>query len=89
MSVFFLLAGCAKEQEAVSIAAPQVRVADVIQQDIPIYQECLSSTDTPDRIVRSTEYSSDQLDVGRAISSAIVCRRPHQEWISFGVGTTR
>ncbi len=40
--VSVVLAGCATKQKAASSTAPEVRVADVIQQDIPIYQEWIA-----------------------------------------------
>jgi len=40
-----LPAGCAKKEAATAAAPPEVEVAGVIQQDVPIYTECISTLD--------------------------------------------
>ena len=43
-SALICLAGCAKK-EAPSAAAPEVEIAPVTQQDVPLYTECIASLD--------------------------------------------
>jgi RND family efflux transporter MFP subunit len=40
-----LPAGCAKKEAAAAAPPPEVEVAGVVQQDVPIYTECISSLD--------------------------------------------
>jgi RND family efflux transporter MFP subunit len=40
-----LQAGCAKKETATAATPPEVEVAGVIQQDVPIYTECISTLD--------------------------------------------
>jgi len=38
-------AGCSKKEEQATAAPPEVEVATVVQQDVPIYTECISTLD--------------------------------------------
>jgi membrane fusion protein (multidrug efflux system) len=40
-----LATGCGKKQEVSAAAPPEVEVADVVQQDVPLYTECISTLD--------------------------------------------
>jgi RND family efflux transporter MFP subunit len=44
LSTVILLAGCAKK-EALPAAAPEVEIAPVTQQDVPLYTECIATLD--------------------------------------------
>jgi RND family efflux transporter MFP subunit len=39
------LSGCSKKEAAAAAAPPEVEVAGVIQQDVPLYTECISTLD--------------------------------------------
>jgi RND family efflux transporter MFP subunit len=47
ISVFTLMLamGCGKKEAVVSAAPPEVEVAAVVQQDVPLYTECISTLD--------------------------------------------
>lgn len=45
LAVSLLLAGCEKEQKAGPPPVPTVEVVNVVQKDVPIYQEWVASTD--------------------------------------------
>ncbi len=42
-----MLAGCQKKEEAPPMAPPEVEVTDVIQQDVPVYQEWIAQLNGP------------------------------------------
>src|ERR1051326_4119721 len=44
MGIAILLVGCAKK-ETVQAAPPEVEVTSVVQQDVPLYTECISTLD--------------------------------------------
>ncbi len=47
LTSFALLTGCERQQAAAAPPAPEVQVADVIQQDVPVYNEWVAQLDGP------------------------------------------